>query len=227
MAEIFSEVSLFAIVITLLAYELGLWLQRKTKNPLCNPIVIAILVIIAFLKLTGIPNSQYQAGAKIFSWLLTPATVCLAIPLYEQVKILKNQMLAILAGTLAGTAASIVFIFAMGRALGLEEILTVSMLPKSITTALGLAVSQQMGGNTAITAACIIITGIWGSIIGSPLAKLLHITDEVAQGAAFGTSAHVIGTSRANQVSELCGAVSSLALVVAGIVTAVVCPLIF
>lgn len=225
MAEMISEVSLFAIVITLLAYELGLWLQRKTGNPLCNPIVIAIAVIIIFLKVTGIPNSQYQAGAKIFSWLLTPATVCLAIPLYEQVKILQKQMFAILAGTLAGTASSIMFILVMCRVTGLGDILTVSLLPKSITTALGLAVSQQMGGNTAITAASIIITGILGSIIGSPLAKLLRITDEVAQGAAFGASAHVIGTSRANQVSELCGAVSSLALVVAGIVTAVVCPL--
>lgn len=227
MIETLSQTSLFSVVLTLCAFELGLWLQRKTKLSFLNPILTAIVFIILFLKLTGIPNVQYQAGSKTFSWLLTPATVCLAIPLYEQVRVLKGRMSAIIVGVVSGTAVSLGFVFGLCKAFSLGDVLTASLLPKSITTAMGIVVSEQMGGNSAITTAAIVITGILGSVIGSPLCKLLHIVDPIAQGAAFGTAAHVVGTSRANQIGDLCGAVSSLSLVVAGILTAVILPLIW
>lgn len=227
MGDILSQTSLFAIVLTLCAFEFGLWLQKKSGISALNPILTAIVLIIVFLKLTGIPNTQYQAGSKIFSWLLTPATVCLAIPLYEQVQVLKGRMGAIAVGVVSGSAVSLGFVFLLCRAFSMGDVLTASLLPKSITTAMGIVVSEQLGGNSAISTAAIIITGIFGSIVGSPLCKLLHIDDPIAQGAAFGTSAHVIGTSRANQIGDLCGAVSSLSLAVAGILTAVVLPLIW
>lgn len=227
MIDALSSASLFAVVLTLAAYELGLWLQKKTGFPLFNPILVSIAVIIPFLKLTGIPNSVYQAGSGTFQWLLTPATVCLAIPLYEQVQILKNRMGIILAGVLAGTAVSLGFIAGMCALFSMPDVLTASLLPKSITTAMGIVVAGQMGGDPAVATAAIVVTGIFGSIVGTPLCRLLHIDDPIAQGAAFGTSAHVVGTSRANQISPLVGAVSSLSLVAAGIVTALVCPLIW
>lgn len=227
MTDVISQASLFAIVLTLCAYELGLWVQKKTKLSALNPILIAIAVIIAVLKLTGIPNADYQAGSKIFGWLLTPATVCLAVPLYEQVQVLRGRMGAIFAGVIGGTAVSLGFVSVLCGLFGMGETLTFSLLPKSITTAMGIVVAEQLGGNPAIATAAIVVTGIFGSVVGSPLCRLLHIRDPIAQGVAFGTAAHVVGTGRANEISELTGAVSSLSLVVAGILTSVVCPLIW
>lgn len=227
MADLISETALFAIVLTLCAYELGLWVQKKTKIAFLNPILIAIAVIIAVLKLTGIPNADYQAGSKIFGWLLTPATVCLAVPLYEQMKVLRGRMGAVLAGVIGGTAVSLGFVSLMCAVFRLGDALTYSLLPKSITTAMGIVVAEQLGGNPAIATAAIVVTGIFGIIVGTPICGLLRITDPIAQGAAFGTAAHVVGTGRANELGELCGAVSSLSLVVAGILTSVVCPLIW
>ena len=226
MAEFFSGLSLAAVVVTLGAYQIGLWCQKKWKNPLCNPILIAVLLVIGFLLLTRIPNDTYQAGTKLMSWLLTPATVCLALPLYRQVKILKKDLLAILVGVAAGTVASLGCIFLLGWAFGLDRQLLVSLLPKSITTAMGIALANQAGGIQSLTAAAIIITGILGSLMGSLLCKLFRIKHPIAQGVAFGTASHVIGTSRATELGDLQGAVSSLSLAVAGILTAVLFPII-
>ena len=226
MPEFFSGLSLAAVVVTLGAYQIGLWCQKKWKNPLCNPILIAVLLVIGFLLLTRIPNDTYQTGTKLMGWLLTPATVCLALPLYRQVKILKKDLLAILVGVAAGTVASLGCIFLLGWAFGLDRQLLVSLLPKSITTAMGIALADQADGIQSLTAAAIIITGILGSLMGSLLCKLFHIKHPIAQGVAFGTASHVIGTSRATELGDLQGAVSSLSLAAAGILTAVLFPLI-
>lgn len=226
MPEFFSGLSLAAVVVTLGAYQIGLWCQKKWKNPLCNPILIAVLLVIGFLLLTRIPNDTYQTGTKLMDWLLTPATVCLALPLYRQVKILKKDLLAILVGVAAGTVASLGCIFLLGWAFGLDRQLLVSLLPKSITTAMGIALTDQADGIQSLTAAAIIITGILGSLMGSLLCKLFHIKHPIAQGVAFGTASHVIGTSRATELGDLQGAVSSLSLAAAGILTAVLFPLI-
>lgn len=223
--SVLAQTSLFSIVLTLAAYEFALWLRKKWDSPLCNPILISVIVIIVFLLLTGIPNADYQAGCKSFSWLLTPATVCLAVPLYEQLQILKKHILAILAGIIAGTLTSLGCILLLGAAFHLEHTVLISLLPKSITTALGLALSDQLGGIGAITTAAIVVTGILGSVVGVPLCKLLRLHDPVAQGVAFGTASHVIGTTKATELSQLAGAAGSLSLVIAGILTAILCPM--
>ena len=226
MADFLMDISLFPMVLTLLCYQIGLWCQKKWKNPIFNPILIGMLLVIGVLLVTGVPNSHYQAGTARMTWLLTPATVCLALPLYEHVKVLKRSLPAILTGIFAGTITSLVFVFFLCRVFGLDRALTVSMLPKSVTSAFGMALSEQNGGYGALTTASIVITGVIGSLVGSMLCKLFRIKDPVAQGVAFGTASHVGGTTRALELGDLQGAVSSLSLAVAGILTAVAFPIV-
>lgn len=226
MTDFLTTSAFFAVLLTIGAYQAGLLLQRKCKSSLCNPIVIAVIIVIILLKLLGIPSGVYRQGSQYLNYLLTPATICLAVPLYQQLSILKCHWLAIIAGIVAGCVTSIGSIIALAGLFGFDHPLYVSLLPKSVTTAMGLALSEQAGGIVAITTSAIIITGIFGSLIGLLLAKLLRISHPIARGVAFGTSAHVIGTSKAAEDSELAGAVSSLSLVVAGIITAVVFPLV-
>ncbi len=219
-------ISLFPLVLTLGAYQVGLWLRKKWNHPLCNPLLIATALVIGVLLLTGVSVDSYQAGSGAISWLLTPATVCLALPLYRQMKVLKKQLPAILVGIAAGTVVSLAVIFGMCKLFAVNEQVTVSLLPKSITTAMGIVLSGENGGIESLTAAAIIITGILGSLTGSLMCKLFRLTDPISQGVAFGTASHVIGTSRATEIDPLAGAVSSLSLAVAGLLTAVLFPLI-
>ena len=220
------ELSLLPLIATILTYQFGLFLQKKTKSPLCNPLLISIILLIGLMVLTGYPNANYQAGMKTISWLITPATICLAVPLYQQVHILKKNWKAVITGITAGTLASLSFLLVTCRILDVGDVLTFSLLPKSITTAMGTALSAQTGGDEAITTAAIAITGILGCVLCTPLCKLFRITHPVAQGVALGTAAHVLGTTKAREISELTGAVSSLSLTVAGILTAVLYPII-
>ncbi len=226
MAEFLEGISLFPLVLTLGAYQVGLWLRKKWNHPLCNPLLIATALVIGVLLLTGVSVDSYQAGSGAISWLLTPATVCLALPLYRQMKVLKKQLPAILVGIAAGTVVSLAVIFGMCKLFAVNEQVTVSLLPKSITTAMGIVLSGENGGIESLTAAAIIITGILGSLTGSLMCKLFRLTDPISQGVAFGTASHVIGTSRATEIDPLAGAVSSLSLAVAGLLTAVLFPLI-
>lgn len=223
--ELLGSISLFPLVLTVGAYQLGLWCRKKWDHPICNPILIAVILVIGILLLTGIPVETYQAGTGIVQWLLTPATVCLALPLYEHLKVLKKSLPAILTGVTAGTLVSLISILILCRAFDLEPQIGTSLLPKSITTAMGIILSQQNGGIASLTTAAIITTGILGSLMGTALCKLLKLTDPVAQGAAFGTASHVIGTAKATELGSLQGAVGSLSLIVAGILTAVLFPL--
>ena len=224
MADFLQDLSLFPVFLTLGSYLFGLWCQKKVKHALCNPLLIATAVSITVLAVTGFDLQVYQSGTAGISWLLTPATVCLAVPLYEQLKVLKKHLVAIFAGITAGVAVSLLSILLLCRLFRLEDAITVSLLPKSITTAIALALTEQNGGISALTTFAIVITGILGNLSGSALCKLLKITDPVAQGVGFGTASHVIGTSRAMEVDPLTGAVSSLSLAVAGILTAIVFP---
>lgn len=225
MAEFLSQISLFPLVLTIGAYQIGLWIQKKGKLPIFNPILIAVLIVIGVLSVTGLDMTVYQSGTSGISWFLTPATVCLAVPLYEQLKILKKNLPAILAGIAAGTVTSLLCVGLFCRLFALSDSLSVSLLPKSITTAMGIVLSQQNGGIPALTTAAIILTGILGNFMGTILCKLFRFRDPITQGVAFGTASHVIGTTRAAQVSELTGAVSSLSLTIAGVLTAVLFPL--
>ena len=226
MMEQLRTIPVLPVVLTLFTFYIGTLCQKKTKLSLCNPILISAVLVIVVMKLTGMSDSTYQWGMKNLSWLLTPATVCLALPLYEQLKVLKKSLPAILAGIAAGTVTSLVFVLGVCKLFSLDSALTTSLLPKSITTAMGMVLSEQNGGIGALTAAAIIITGILGSLVGSTLCKLLRIHDPVAQGVAFGTASHVVGTSRATELGSLQGAVSSLSLAIAGILTAVIFPII-
>ena len=219
------SISILPVILTLLAYRAGALLQQKTKSPICNPILIAVLLVLGFLSLTGMELKTYQAGAAFLSWLMTPATVCLAISMYEQFQVLKKNTPVILAGVAAGAVACLAMVLVLSLLFGFDRELTVSLLPKSVTTAIGVPLSQLAGGLTPITTAAIILTGITASVLGPTLCKLFRLTDEIARGAAFGTAGHVIGTAKASEMSALTGAVSSLSLVVAGLLTAIVLPI--
>lgn len=221
MPEFFGTSTYFFVAITLGCFSLANLCQKKLKQPLLNPILVSAVMVIAVLKMLDVPNVAYQVGCHSLSFLLTPATICLAISFYEQFQKLKDHIGAVFTGVLAGTLCSIGFIYLLSRVFGLTDDLTASLLPKSVTTAIGVALSQEIGGIGAITTAAIAITGIFGNIAGPFLCRLFGLKDSVAQGVAFGTSAHVIGTAKAGEMSELAGAVSSLSLTIAGLITTV------
>ena len=218
------SISILPLVLTLCAYQLGAAIQKRTKSALCNPILLAVVLVALFLFGSGMSPEDYQAGMKNVSWLMTPATVCLAIPMYEQYQELKKSMRAMTVGIAAGSVACIVMVWGLCVLFGLSRTLTVTLLPKSVTSAIGAALSPLYGGMGSVTTAVIILTGILAAVTGPMLCKLFKLDDEVSRGVALGTSGHVIGTSRANEMSPLTGAVSSLSLVVAGILTAILFP---
>ena len=219
------EIGILPVIVTLLAFRIGQFFQQKTKSPLCNPILIAVILVLLFLTCTGMELGDYQQGTSLLSWLMTPATVCLAISMYEQFQVLRKSTPMILAGVAAGALSCLLTVLLFALAAGFDRTLTVSLLPKSVTTAIGVPLSQIAGGMDSITTAAIILTGITASVLGPGLCRLFRLTDEVSRGVAFGTAGHVIGTAKANELSALTGAVSSLSLVVAGLLTAVILPL--
>ena len=219
------QIPIFPVVLTLLAYRAGIWLQQKTRSPFCNPILIGVILVLLFLGISGLELETYRAGASFLSWLMTPATVCLAISMYEQFQILRKNIPVIFVSVAAGAVACLGMIAGLCLMMGFDRELTVSLLPKSVTTAIGVPLSQMGGGLPPVTTAAIILAGIIASVLGPSLCRLFRLTDEIARGTAFGTAGHVIGTAKANELSPLTGAVSSLSLVVAGLLTAIVFPL--
>ena len=202
MTNMLCESAFFGVVISLLAYELGMLLKKKFGLPIFNPLLISIAVVIVFLAVFDIDYQNYNDGAKYLSYLLTPATVCLAIPLYEQMEALKKNIKAILAGIL-------------------NHKMYVTLLPKSITTAIGMGVSEELGGAVTITVAVIIITGVLGNMLAETLCKLFHIEEPIAKGISIGSASHAIGTAKAMEMGDVEGAMSSLSIAVAGILTVV------
>lgn len=207
------------VVLSLIAYLLGVMLKKKLKLGIFNPLLIAILISIAVLLIAKIDYATYNEGAKYLSWLLTPATICLAIPLYEQWELLKRNYKAVLLGLLAGTVTSLTTVFVLAKLFGLSHEEYVTLLPKSITTAIGMGVSEELGGYVTITVAVIIITGVLGNIFGELICKLFKITEPISKGLAFGASSHAIGTAKALEIGEVEGAMSGLAIAVSGILT--------
>lgn len=221
MNEILGSSVFFGVIISILAYEFGVFLKKKTKLAICNPLLVAIVAVIVLLALLKVDYESYKSGANLLSYLLTPATVCLAIPLYEQMSLLRSNVKAIMAGILSGVLTSLAAILAMSLIFGLEHEMYASLLPKSITTAIGMGVSEELGGIVTITVAVIIITGIFGNVIGEHVCRLFRIQEPIAKGVAMGTSAHAIGTARAMEMGEIEGAMSSLSIAVAGLLTVV------
>lgn len=223
MSELLS-IGILPVVLTLFAYRIGAQCQKKFKLPIFNPILIGVLVVLAVLTVTGIERKSYQEGVKLISWLMTPATVCLAIPMYEQIQALKKNLKAIVAGVAAGTLSCLTMLLVGFLLLAFDRNLTISLLPKGITAAIGVSLSELYGGTASITTLGITVTGICGNMFGTYFCKWFGITDEIARGVAFGTGSHVIGTAKASELSPLSGAVSSLSLVVAGLMTALLFP---
>lgn len=221
MNVLLSVSAYFGVVLSLAAYYIATLLKKKLKSPLCNPLLIAILLTIGVLLLFRVDYQTYYASAKYLSYLLTPTTVCLAIPLYEQIALLKKNLTAILVGVLSGVAASLVSILLMAVLLRLNHAEYVTLLPKSVTTAIGMPLAESMGGYPSIAAIVIILTGISGNIFAPGFLKLIRVRNPIARGIAIGTASHAIGTSKAIELGEIEGAMSGLALTVAGLMTVI------
>ncbi len=216
----FLNDSLFAgVSISLIAYMIGVFLNNKYKMPLFNPLLVSVILSIVVLIVADVDYEVYNAGASYLSWFLTPATVCLAIPLYEQLHVLKKNWFAIILAIVSGVITSSVTILVLSKIMKLNHKEYVTLLPKSITTAIGMGLSEEMQGYVTITVAVIIITGVIGNVLGEAVCKIFRITHPVAKGLSLGTSAHVLGTAKAMEMGDVEGAMSSLSIVVAGLMT--------
>lgn len=226
MAEWIRTLSVWGTVITLAAFSAGALLQKKTNLALLNPILSASVFVICALLVFRIPYSDYKESNSVVTFFLLPATVSLAVPLHEQWQLLKKNILAVLVGISSGVIVSIGSCIIICRFFDLDFAVAVSFLPKSVTTAIGTDISQELGGFTALTTSLIILTGVVGNTLAVWLCKKLSITHPIAQGIAIGTSSHAIGTSKAMEIGQIQGAMSGLSIAVAGVLTAILCPFI-
>ena len=221
MSNFLSNSIFFGVLLCLLSYQAGVFLRQKTKIAAFNPLLISIIIVIFVLVMFNIKYKDFYKGSKYISFLLTPATVALAIPLYSKLALLKSNFKAIMSGLIAGVLTSLISIFVMSLLFGLSHENYVSMLPKSITTAIGIGVSEELGGVSTITTAVIIVTGVFGNVSADIVYKVFNITNPIAKGIGLGSSAHAIGTSKALEMGETEGAMSSLSIAVAGIITVI------
>lgn len=227
MNELFAGSVFFGVTITLASYFLGMFLKKRFSIPILNPMIMSVVFVIALLIATHTSYDTYNNGAKYITDFLTPATVCLAVPMYRQIEILKKNMAAVIAGILAGCIGHAVIVVALGLMLALDRVLIISVMPKSVTTAIAMGVCEESGGVVAVVIVGVVVAGNIGAIFGPALLKLLRINDPVAQGLAIGCCSHALGTSTAAvPMGEIQGAMSSLAIVVTGIMTVVIVPIV-
>ena len=219
MKEFLVDSAFFGAVLSLAAYEAGVLIKKRFRLALFNPLLIATIAVIAVLAILKVEYRHYNESAKYISYLLTPATVCLAVPLYQQIELLKKNLKAVIGGITAGVLASLLSIFLLARLFSLSHEQYVTLLPKSITTAIGMGISEELGGIQTITVAVIIITGIFGNVTAEFVCRFFRIHNPVARGLAIGTASHAIGTAKAMEMGEIEGAMSSLAIAVAGLLT--------
>ena len=220
-----SQSVFFGVGLSILGYQIGLLIKNKVKLAIANPLLIAILFVIFGLWLSGVDYESYSDGTRYLSYLLTPATVCLAIPLYSQSDKLRRCWKAVVAGIVAGALTNLICIFLFALFFRFTHEQYVTLLPKSVTTAIGMAISGELGGIQSVTVAAIIFTGIFGHIAGEHILKAARVRDPIARGIAIGTGAHAIGTARALELGETEGAMSSLSIVLTGILTVILAPL--
>ncbi len=210
---------LFGILLTLGSFSVGVMVQKKLKTPLANPLIIAAALSIGLLQLFHIPLANYQTGSSYISLFLGPATAALALSIYRQYPVLKANLLPVIAGSAVGSAVSMGSVLFLCKLFRLEEIMAKSLLSKSVTTAIAIEVTQQQGGLAPITVAAVVITGVMGAVFSPLLIRLLRIKDPVAAGLAIGTSSHALGTTKALEIGQVEGAMSSIAIGTAGLVT--------
>ena len=226
MSEVFQSCACFGLLLAMGSFQLARAINKLAGKEVCNPLLFATLLCGAVLLGTGTEYDVfYDNGGNILEFFLTPATICLAIPLYKQFELLKKNAGAVLAGCAAGVAAHMAGCALMLVLFRMEAAEYISLLPKSITTAIGLGLSQELGGFPAITMATIMLTGLFGAVAAPALLRLFRVTEPVSQGLAIGTSSHAAGTSRAVEMGEVQGAASSLAIVVTGLLTVIAAPL--
>lgn len=218
--------AVWGVLVTMAAFAAGMLINKKTRLAICNPLLLGSIFVIIFLSLMKIPYADYKKGASLISYLLLPATVSLALPLYEQWQLLKDNAFAIMAGIIAGTATSLGSIALLAIALRLDHVQFVTLLPKSVTTAISMDVANELGGIAALTGAVVVLTGIAGNLLAEAVCKWFNITEPIAKGVGIGTSSHAVGTSKALEMGEVEGAMSGLSIAVAGILTAVLCPVV-
>lgn len=223
--EIISNNMFFGIFISLIAFEIGLFIYKKTKLPIFNPLLIATILIICFLKIFNIDFDTYNKGGQFINIFLGPATIVLAVPLYKNLNLLKENFLPIFSGILVGSLVSVLSVISIATFLGLDNSLTVSLLSKSVTTPIGIEITNSLGGSSSITVLAIVLSGIIGAIVGPTVFKVLKINNPISRGVSLGTASHAVGTSKALEIGEQEGAMSSLSIGVAGIVTVFLAPL--
>ena len=216
---------IFGVIITILFFNIGIYIQKKTKNPIFNPLLIAILGIILFLSITNIPYESYKLGGDIINLFLGPVTIVLAVPLYKQFDLFKKYLVEILIGITCGVVVSFISIKLVGHFTNADINIINSLLPKSITTPMGISLTKMLNGIESITVVSIILTGILGAIIAPTVFKLGKITNPIAKGVALGTSAHALGTSKAIEMGEVEGAMSGLSIGISGLITVIIVPI--
>lgn len=219
MNSLVADSAVIGIILSIMGYEFGLYLKKKFNYAILNPLLISIIFVMIFLVVFKVDYESYNLSAKYLSYLLTPATVCLAVPLYEQMQLLKDNFMAIIIGIISGVLTSMGSVLALSMLFNLSHEQYVTLLPKSITTAIGIGLSEELGGMVTITVAVIIITGILGNILAEYICKMFKIKSSIAKGIALGTSAHAIGTARAMEMGDVEGAMSSLSIAVSGLCT--------
>lgn len=221
MTSLFHDSVFFGVLVSLASYGVGMLLKRKTGWSLMNPLLISIVLVIVVLLLTGVDYNTYSAGAGCISYLLTPATICLAVPLYQQVELLKKNYRAVVLGILSGVLSSLCSVLLLALLFHFSHADYVTFLPKSITTAIGIGVSEELGGHVSLSVVVIIVTGVLGNIFAEKFLKLLRIREPIARGIAIGCSSHALGTAKAMEMGTIEGAMSSLSIVVCGVMTVV------
>lgn len=226
MSDFLQNSAAWGVLLTLAAFALGSVINRRSGLAVLNPLLLATVFVVVFLNVLGIPCAAYQASAAPVSYLLLPATVSLAVPLYEKWDLLCRNLAAILAGILAGVAASLGSVLVLALLLQLDHTQYVTLLPKSVTTAISMDVAAELGGIAALTGALVILTGIVGALLADTVFRVFGITEPIAKGIGIGSAAHAVGTAKALQMGEVEGAMSGLAIAVAGVLTALLCPLV-
>lgn len=216
---------IFGIVLTVLFFNIAVYIQKKTKNPAFNPLLISILGIIVCLNIFKIPYENYKIGGNAINYFLGPITIVLAVPLYRQFELLKKYKLEILIGISCGVIVSFISIILIGKLFNTSTEIINSLIPKSITSPMGISLANTINGIQAVTVVCIILTGILGAIIAPTVFKLGKITNPIAKGVALGTSAHALGTSKAIEMGEVEGAMSGLSIGISGLITVIIVPI--
>lgn len=223
MAEYFNT-PLFGITLSLVAFIIGMYVHGKIKMTIFNPLLISAIIIISFLSYFDIDYDTFNKGGSLISFFIAPATVALAVPLYKNIKLLKKRWLSILIGISLGSLAGLFTIFILSKLFKIDQTIMVTMFPKSTTTAISMEIAEQIGGIPTLAVAFTAVAGIGGNLVGEYVFKLFKINDKVSKGVALGTASHAVGTAKAMEMGETEGALSSLSIGVAGIVSVFLIP---